>query len=54
MADPNQLNMQQPAPDDLIVEAGPSREGKSQARVVWEQFSSHKAALVGGGVLIFM
>jgi peptide/nickel transport system permease protein len=28
--------------------------GKSQARVVWEQFRKHKIALVGGGVLVFM
>ncbi len=27
---------------------------KSQGRIVWEQFRKHKAALVGGGVLIFM
>lgn len=29
-------------------------QGKSQSRVVWEQFRKHKAALIGGGVLIFM
>ncbi len=31
-----------------------SRESKSQARIVWEQFRKHRAALVGGGVLIAM
>ena len=30
------------------------RESKSQARIVWEQFRKHKAALIGGGVLITM
>ena len=41
---------------DGVLDAGPlrSRESKSQARVVWEQFRKHKAALVGGGILIFM
>ena len=39
---------------DLSIEEGPRREGKSQAQVVWEQFSRHKAALLGGGVLIIM
>lgn len=32
----------------------PIRQSKSQARVVWEQFSKHKVALVGAGVLIIM
>ncbi|HEX7003409.1 MAG TPA: ABC transporter permease [Trueperaceae bacterium] len=38
------------------VDAGPllKRESKSQARIVWEQFRRHKAALIGGGILIFM
>src|SRR5690625_747287 len=54
MADPNQLRMQQPDIDDLAVESGPPREGKSPARVVWEQFSSYKAALIGGAVLIIL
>ena len=50
MADPTKM-----PPVDLSVEAGPaSRSGKTQAQVVWEQFRSHKAALIGGGVLIFM
>jgi peptide/nickel transport system permease protein len=30
------------------------QRGKSQARVVWEQFRKHKIALVGGAVLIIM
>lgn len=30
------------------------RESKSQARIVWEQFRKHRAALVGGAVLIAM
>jgi peptide/nickel transport system permease protein len=29
-------------------------ESKSQGRIVWEQFRRHKAALVGGGILIVM
>lgn len=40
--------------DQLSVETGPARAGKTQARVVWEQFSKHKAALIGGGILVFM
>ncbi len=43
-----------PVTDILAVESGPSREGKSQGRVIWEQFSRHKAALIGGGVLVIM
>jgi peptide/nickel transport system permease protein len=31
-----------------------ARRGKSRSRVIWEQFRKHKAALVGGGVLIAM
>ena len=31
-----------------------SRESKSQARIVWEQFRKHKAALIGGGILVVM
>ncbi len=27
---------------------------KSQTQIVWEQFRKHKAALIGGGILIFM
>ena len=27
---------------------------KSQGRIIWEQFSRHKSALVGGWFLIFM
>ncbi len=49
--------MQQPPqmdPTNLAVEAGPAKAGKTQGRVVWEQFSSHKAALIGGTVLILM
>lgn len=36
--------------------AGPIIGGKSksQGRIVWEQFSRHKSALVGGWILIFM
>jgi peptide/nickel transport system permease protein len=30
------------------------RVSKSQARIVWEQFRKHKAAVIGGGVLIVM
>jgi peptide/nickel transport system permease protein len=30
------------------------RESKSQSRIVWEQFRKHKAALIGGGVLLAM
>jgi peptide/nickel transport system permease protein len=32
----------------------PNRAGKSQSRIVWEQFRKHKAALIGGGVLLAM
>jgi peptide/nickel transport system permease protein len=32
----------------------PRRAGKSQSRIVWEQFRKHKAALIGGGVLLAM
>jgi len=31
-----------------------ARQSKSQARVIWEQFRKHKAALIGGGILIVM
>lgn len=31
-----------------------TRHSKSQTQVVWEQFRKHKAALVGGGILIVM
>jgi peptide/nickel transport system permease protein len=31
-----------------------TRESKSQGQIVWEQFRRHKAALVGGWVLVFM
>lgn len=36
--------------------AGPllSRESKSQGQIVWEQLKRHKAALIGGWVLVFM
>lgn len=36
--------------------AGPilTQEGKSQGQIVWEQFRRHKAALVGGWILVFM
>ncbi|MEX2542601.1 MAG: ABC transporter permease [Trueperaceae bacterium] len=30
------------------------RQSKSQSRIVWEQFRKHKAALIGGGVLVVM
>ena len=38
------------------ADVGPSmsRESKSQSQIVWEQFRKHKAALIGGGVLIVM
>lgn len=32
----------------------PVAEGKSQGRIIWEQFSSHKSALAGGWFLVFM
>ncbi len=31
-----------------------TRQSKSQAQVVWEQFRKHKAALVGGAILVIM
>ena len=53
-----------PLDDDPIAagEVAPVRDAgapnqrisKSQARIVWEQFRKHKAALIGGGVLVFM
>ena len=41
-------------PVDLSLEPVPAREGKSQGRVIWEQFSRHKAALIGGSILLIM
>jgi peptide/nickel transport system permease protein len=40
--------------ESRTVSAAMSRHGKSQSQIVWEQFRKHKAALIGGGVLIFM
>ncbi len=36
--------------------AGPIQMGqsKSQGKIIWEQFSRHKSALVGGWILVFM
>jgi peptide/nickel transport system permease protein len=31
-----------------------SKHSKSQARIVWEQFRKHEAALIGGGCLVIM
>ena len=45
---------------DATQQTAPKREygltqaSKSQSQVVWEQFKKHKAALIGGGVLIVM
>ena len=35
-------------------EYGLTQASKSQSQVVWEQFTKHKAALIGGGVLVAM
>jgi peptide/nickel transport system permease protein len=40
--------------ESRAMSAAMSRHGKSQSQIVWEQFRKHKAALIGGGVLIFM
>ncbi len=39
---------------DTSLGAPARARSKSQARIVWEQFIRHKAALVGGGILIVM
>ena len=36
------------------VETNVQIQGKGQRQIVWEQFRKHKAALIGGGVLIIM
>lgn len=40
--------------DERFAGTPVKRESKSQARIVWEQFRKHNAALIGGGVLVFM
>ena len=40
-------------PETQVQGALPT-ESKSQRRIVWEQFRKHKAALIGGGILIIM
>lgn len=42
--------------DEAMIEAaeGPSRPARSQWRDVWEQFTSHKGAVVGGAFFIFI
>jgi peptide/nickel transport system permease protein len=40
--------------EEQAAQALPTRAGKSQSRIVWEQFRKHKAALIGGGVLLAM
>lgn len=43
-----------PKDNALDLKAAPGKRGKSQARIVWEQFRKHHMALIGGGILIFM
>ncbi len=40
--------------DEHYAGEATQRISKSQARIVWEQFRKHKAAVIGGGVLIVM
>lgn len=40
--------------DEHYAGEATQRVSKSQARIVWEQFRKHKAAVIGGGVLIVM
>ena len=41
-------------PTTAAKQAAGSRQGKTQARIVWEQFRKHTAALIGIGVLVVM
>ena len=46
MADVKTSSFNNPAPTESM--------SKSQRQVVWEQFKKHKAALIGGGILVVM
>ena len=39
---------------NVDVQSVPEQRSKSQSQIVWEQFKKHNAALIGGGILIFM
>jgi len=41
-------------PDGPGIDPVLDRSSKSQARIAWEQFRKHKAALIGGGLLLVM
>ncbi len=54
--DPNQSATGQELehPDEHYAGEATQRISKSQATIVWEQFRKHKAALVGGAILVVM
>ncbi len=54
--DPNQAATGQELehPDEHYAGEATQRISKSQATIVWEQFRKHKAALVGGAILVVM
>lgn len=48
------LHQETPVDERTAAGALAQRQSKSQSRIVWEQFRKHRAALIGGGVLMVM